>query len=93
MSDSKEAGPRILQPPSWPRPRGYANGLVAAGETIFLAGQIGWDTSGALQHGLVAQVRQALQNVVAVLRAGEAEPRHLVRMTWYVVDREDYLAA
>jgi enamine deaminase RidA (YjgF/YER057c/UK114 family) len=82
-----------LQPEGWPRPVGYANGVAARGRLVFVAGQIGWDTSGALQQGLVAQVRQALENVVAVLRAGEAEPRHLVRMTWYVVDREAYRTA
>jgi enamine deaminase RidA (YjgF/YER057c/UK114 family) len=82
-----------LQPDGWPRPVGYANGVAARGRLVFVAGQIGWDPSGTLAQGLVAQVRQALENVVAVLRAGEAEPRHLVRMTWYVLDREEYRSA
>jgi enamine deaminase RidA (YjgF/YER057c/UK114 family) len=72
---------------------GYANGVAAQGRQIFVAGQIGWDPSGVLAPGLVPQVRQALENVVAVMRAGSAEPRHLVRMTWYVVDREAYRSA
>ena len=83
----------VLQPEGWPRPIGYANGVAARGRLIFVAGQIGWDTSGHLQNDLVAQVRQTLENVVAVLQAGGAETRHLVRMTWYVVDRETYRSA
>jgi enamine deaminase RidA (YjgF/YER057c/UK114 family) len=83
----------LLQPEGWPRPVGYANGVAARGRQIFVAGQIGWDPSGGLAPGLVPQVRQALENVVSVLRAGSAEPRHLVRMTWYVVDREAYRSA
>ena len=83
----------VLQPEGWPKPVGYANGVAARGRLVFVAGQVGWDTSGAFPHGLVAQVRQALENVVEVLRAGGAEPRDLVRMTWYVVDRVGYRAA
>jgi enamine deaminase RidA (YjgF/YER057c/UK114 family) len=83
----------VLQPPGWPRPVGYANGVAARGRLVFVAGQVGWDTTGAFADGLVAQVRQALENVVAVLRAGGAEPHHLVRLTWYVLDREAYRAA
>jgi enamine deaminase RidA (YjgF/YER057c/UK114 family) len=83
----------VLLPEGWPRPVGYANGIAARGRLIFIAGQVGWDTSGTFAEGLVAQVRQALQNVAAVLHAGGAEPRHLVRLTWYVVDRTAYAAA
>lgn len=90
MTDS---GMHVLQPAGWPRPVGYANGVSARGRMIFVAGQVGWDTNGAFADGLVAQVRQALDNVVCVLRAGGAEPRHLVRMTWYVLDREAYRLA
>jgi len=84
---------RALLPDGWPRPVGYANGISARGRQIFVAGQVGWDSAGTFAEGLVPQVRQALTNVVAVLQAGGAEPRHLVRMTWYVVDRTAYAAA
>jgi enamine deaminase RidA (YjgF/YER057c/UK114 family) len=80
----------VLLPEGWPRPVGYANGIAAQGRMIFVAGQVGWDAEGRFADGLVPQVRQALLNVVAVLRAGGAEPRHVVRLTWYVTDREAY---
>ena len=86
-------GLEVLLPEGWPRPVGYANGVAARGRLVFVAGQVGWDASERCADGLVAQVRQALENVVTVLRAGGAEPRHLVRMTWYVVDREAYRSA
>jgi enamine deaminase RidA (YjgF/YER057c/UK114 family) len=84
---------QVLLPDGWPRPVGYANGLSARGRLVFVAGQVGWDTSGSFADGLVAQVRLALENIVAVLRSGGAEPQHLVRLTWYVLDREAYRAA
>ena len=84
---------RFLQPPGWPEPRGYANGIEASGRLVFVGGQIGWDASGAFASGLVAQVRQALSNIVAVLAEAGAGPSHVVRLTWYVVDREGYLAS
>ena len=90
MSDRDETGQRVLQPPGWPRPRGYANGIAAAGETIFLAGQIGWDTQGRLPEGMAGQVRQALANIVVLLADAGASPRHLVRLTWYVTDLQAY---
>ena len=71
---------RALLPDGWPRPVGYANGISARGRQIFVAGQVGWDSAGTFAEGLVPQVRQALTNVVAVLQAGGAEPRHLVRI-------------
>ena len=83
----------VLLPEGWPRPVGYANGVAARGRLVFVAGQVGWDPAGNFVDGLMAQVRQALENVVAVLHAGGAEPRHLVRLTWYVVDREAYRSA
>jgi enamine deaminase RidA (YjgF/YER057c/UK114 family) len=86
----KEAKAEVLLPEGWPRPVGYANGVAARGRLVFVAGQVGWDSEGAFVDGLVAQVQQALENVVAVLHAGGAEPRHLVRMTWYMLDREEY---
>jgi enamine deaminase RidA (YjgF/YER057c/UK114 family) len=85
-----------LQPPGWPRPRGYANGMAAdaGGTLVFVAGQIGWDTDGSFPASdLPGQVRTTLENVVAVLREAGGRPEHVVRLTWYVVDREEYLAS
>lgn len=85
---------RVLQPEDWPRHRGCANGVAAAGTVISIAGQIGWTPDGAPESSdLVPQVRQALTNIVAVLASGGAEPRHLVRLTWCVVDRDEYVAS
>jgi enamine deaminase RidA (YjgF/YER057c/UK114 family) len=82
-----------LQPEGWAPPRGYANGVAARGTTIYVAGQIGWNAQCEFDSDdFVAQVRQALGNVVAVLAAGGAEPAHLTRMTWYVTDKREYLA-
>jgi enamine deaminase RidA (YjgF/YER057c/UK114 family) len=83
-----------ILPAGWPRPKGYANGVAARGRMVFVAGMIGWDAQGQWQtDDFGAQVRQALQNVVAVLEAGGARPEHIVRMTWYVTDKREYLAA
>ncbi len=83
-----------LLPPGWKRPRGYANGVAATGRQIFVAGMIGWDENETFQSDdFAAQTRQALQNVLAVLAAGGAGPEHIVRMTWYVTDKREYLAA
>jgi enamine deaminase RidA (YjgF/YER057c/UK114 family) len=85
---------RILQPPDWPRPRGYANGVSARGRQIFVAGQIGWNARGVLAgNDLVSQARQALLNIVTILAEDDAGVEHLVRLTWYIVDREVYLSA
>ena len=85
--------PRLLNPDSWPRPSGYNNGISATGRVIMVAGQIGWDIERRLPLGdFVAQARQALQRVVAILAEDGAGPEHLVRLTWYVTDREQYLA-
>ena len=82
-----------LQPPGWAEPRGYANGVLARGTLLFVGGQIGWNAEQAFESDdFVAQTRQTLKNVVAVLHAGGAAPEHIARMTWYVVDREEYLA-
>ena len=84
----------ILQPPGWPRPRGYANGVAALGRLVFVSGMIGWNDNGEFESDDFAeQARQALLNVVAVLREAGARPEHIVRMTWYVVDKREYLAA
>ncbi|HEX4508828.1 MAG TPA: RidA family protein [Burkholderiaceae bacterium] len=84
---------RVLQPPTWPRPRGYANGVEASGRQVHVAGMIGWTPEGRFESDdLVHQVRQALLNVRTVLAEAGAGPEHLVRMTWYVTDRTEYLA-
>jgi len=84
---------QTLQPPGWPRPRGYANGIAAEGRLVFVAGQIGWTPDGVFaSDDLVEQVRQALANTLAVLAEAGAGPRHVVRMTWYVTDKRAYLA-
>jgi len=84
---------RNLQPPAWPRPRGYANGVSARGRLICVAGQIGWSERGALVgKDLVSQARQALRNIVTILAEDGARPEHLVRLTWFVVDRHEYLS-
>ena len=83
---------RRLQPPGWPEPRGYANGIAASGELIFVGGQIGWDETGAFPHAdMAGQVGQALRNIVAVLAEAGAGPEHIVRLTWYVTSRTEYL--
>ncbi|WP_029000023.1 RidA family protein [Azohydromonas australica] len=85
--------PAIL-PPGWPRPRGYANGVAASGRQLFVAGMVGWDAQQRFtSDDFAAQAVQALQNIVAVLQAGGATPAHLVRLTWYVTDKREYLAA
>ena len=84
---------RRLQPPCWPDPKGYANGIIARGSLICVGGQIGWNASQQFESDdFIDQTRQALRNVAAVLKAGGAGPEHMVRMTWYVVDRAEYLA-
>jgi enamine deaminase RidA (YjgF/YER057c/UK114 family) len=84
---------RILQPPGWPRPRGYANGVAAEGRLVFVAGQIGWDvTQTIVSDDLVAQLRQTLENTLAVLHEAGAGPEHVARMTWYITDKREYLA-
>jgi len=83
----------ILQPPGWPRPKGYANGVSARGRLVFTAGQVGWDTRGNFPETLAGQVELALGNVVAVLAEAGAAPEHLVRLTWFITDRRAYLDA
>jgi enamine deaminase RidA (YjgF/YER057c/UK114 family) len=84
---------QILQPAHWARPKGYANGVAAQGTSIHVAGMIGWDAQGVFHSDdLVAQVRQALQNVVEVLAEAGARPEHIVRMTWYLTDKREYAA-
>ena len=83
---------RILQPPHWARPKGYANGVAAQGTHIFVAGMIGWDADQRFHSDdFGAQARQALQNIADVLKEAGAKPQHIVRMTWYVTDKREYL--
>lgn len=85
---------RTLLPPGWPRPRGYANGVEAEGKLVFVAGQIGWTPEGAFAEATLAgQFRQTLDNTLAVLREAGAGPEHVARMTWYVTDKQAYLAS
>ena len=83
---------RVLQPPGWPRPKGYANGMVAEGRQVFVAGQVGWDEQQQFPNTLAEQVRQTLKNNVTVLREADARPEHIVRLTWYVTSRDEYNA-
>lgn len=85
---------QILQPPHWPRPKGYSNGIATKGRLVFVSGMIGWDAEERLAgNDLISQTRQALQNIVEVLAEAGAKPEHIARMTWYVVDRNEYIAA
>ncbi len=84
---------KTLHPPDWVPPRGYANGIAARGTLIFVGGQIGWNGQQQFESDdFIAQTAQALRNVVAVLREAQAGPEHMVRMTWYIVDRDEYLS-
>jgi enamine deaminase RidA (YjgF/YER057c/UK114 family) len=84
----------VLQPAGWAKPRGYSNGIAAEGTSIFVAGQIGWDAQCQfVSDDFALQVRQALQNIVAVLAEAGARPEHIVRMTWYVTSKRAYLDA
>jgi enamine deaminase RidA (YjgF/YER057c/UK114 family) len=82
-----------IQPPDWAEPKGYANGILARGTLLFVGGQIGWNAQQRFESDdFLAQTRQTLLNILGVLNAGGAEPAHMVRMTWYVIDRAEYLA-
>ncbi len=85
----------VIQPEGWLPPKGYANGIAAAGKMLFVAGQIGWDprTGAMVAADFAEQTAQALRNVVAVLRTGGAGPEHIVRMTWYITNRAAYISA
>jgi enamine deaminase RidA (YjgF/YER057c/UK114 family) len=84
--------PATLQPEGWPAPKGYANGMMAEGRIVVTGGVVGWDEQGVFPTGFVAQAAQTFRNIRAILAAGGAEPHHMVRLTWYVVDVEEYLA-
>ena len=84
---------KFLQPPDWTAPKGYANGIAARGTTIFVGGQIGWNAQQQFESDdFIVQTGQALRNVVEVLREAGAGPEHMVRMTWYISDRDEYNA-
>ena len=84
---------QVLQPPGWAPPKGYANGIVAEGRVVFIAGQIGWNAKAEFESDdFAAQTEQALANIVAVLTEAGGEPRHLVRLTWYVVGKSEYVS-
>ncbi|MDN4591277.1 enamine deaminase RidA [Xenophilus aerolatus] len=83
---------RLIQPPGWATPKGYANGVAARGTLIFVGGQIGWNAEQQFESDdFIAQTAQALRNIAAVLKEGGAAPEHMVRMTWYVTDRDEYV--
>ena len=85
---------QVLQPQGWVAPKGYSNGIAATGRQVFVAGQIGWTAQGEIvSDDFAAQTRQALENTVAILREAGAGPQHIVRMTWYVTDKKEYMAA
>ncbi|MNM14167.1 Enamine/imine deaminase [compost metagenome] len=92
--NNEENTMQVLQPAGWARPRGYANGVAASGRTVYVSGMIGWDAQGEFHtDDFAGQVRQALLNIVAVLAEAGALPEHIVRMTWYVLDKKEYVAA
>ena len=85
---------QVLQPPGWARPRGFANGIAAQGRLVFIAGQIGWTGQGEWQErSFAGQFRQALSNVIAVVKEAQGKPEHIVRLTWYVLDKQEYLSS
>ncbi len=92
-ASEKTSDVQILQPAGWPMPKGYANGVAAEGRIVVTGGVIGWDSHGHFPDGFIAQVRQTLRNIAAILAEGGAGPEHLVRLTWYVVDMDEYLGS
>lgn len=85
---------QILQPPNWAKPRGYSNGVASSGQLIFISGQVGWDANCQFAStDFVAQSRQALHNIVTILAEAGGKPEHITRLTWYVVDKQEYLKA
>ena len=83
----------MLQPDGWKQPKGYSNGLKAHGEMVFIGGMIGWDEQEKFPTGFVPQAHQALKNICAVLAEGCGRPQHITRLTWYVLDMDEYIAA
>ena len=84
---------QILQPPTWARAKGFSNGIVASGRLVFIAGQVGWTGQGEWKEkSFAGQFRQTLQNILEVLEQAKGKPEHIVRLTWYVLDKTEYLA-
>ena len=83
---------RVLQPPDWPAPRGYSNGMAGVGHAVLVGGQVGWDAAGRFPAGFVAQAAQALRNILAVVAEAGGGPEHVGRLTWYVLDMGEYRA-
>ncbi|HEY5897501.1 MAG TPA: RidA family protein [Burkholderiales bacterium] len=83
---------QILQPPGWAKPKGFSNGIAATGKLVFIAGQVGWTGEGKWEASdFAGQFRQALANILAVLKEANGKPEHIVRLTWYVIDKQEYL--
>jgi len=91
MLDKNKFEPAALRPKGWPQPKGYSDGMTAKGRVIVTGGCVGWDEHGKFAEGLAAQTKKTLENLVAIIAEAGAEPRHIVRLTWYVTDMEDYL--
>lgn len=84
---------QILQPPGWRRPSGYSNGIAAEGRLLFIAGLVGWDKNREFQSDdFIDQTAQTLKNIVTVLAEADATPEHITRMTWYIIDKQEYIA-
>ncbi|HJN25077.1 MAG TPA: RidA family protein, partial [Rhodospirillales bacterium] len=91
MSDSSF---QYLQPPNWPRAKGYSNGIVASGKTVYLAGIVGWNENEEFEtEDFAGQCRQIFQNIVDILKEADAKPEHIVRMTWFIGNKDEYLAS
>ncbi len=92
MLDKNKSGPVALRPKGWPQPKGYSDGMSARGRVVVTGGVVGWDEHGKFASGLAAQTKKTLQNIVAIIAEAGAEPAHIVRLTWYVTDIENYLS-
>lgn len=92
MLDKNKSEPTALRPKGWPQPKGYSDGMSAKGRVIVTGGVVGWDAHGKFAEGLVAQTKKTLENIVAIIAEAGAEPKHIVRLTWYVTDIDNYLA-
>jgi enamine deaminase RidA (YjgF/YER057c/UK114 family) len=85
---------QILQPPGWAKPKGFSNGIAAKGKLVFIAGQVGWTGEGTWEaRDFAGQLKQALRNIVAILKEADGKPEHIVRLTWYIIDKNEYLGA
>jgi enamine deaminase RidA (YjgF/YER057c/UK114 family) len=92
VTDLSKSGLTVLQPAGWPRPKGYSNGIAAEGKIVVTGGVVGWNAAGEFPDGLPAQTAQVFANILAILAEADAGPQHVVRLTWYLTDLEEYLA-